>query len=182
MKTYKPFGRLMLVVAIGLALSSCGSDSNDVASLGATPTTELEEAVLDDEAKVMAFVECMREQGVELLDPEVDADGNVQVPAVAEGFQTSKAEWIAADEVCGELLEGVTFAQKEAYKTEELDWYVELATCLREQGFDLDDPTAETLEAWLTDLKTVFDWEDPQAVEAYELCSGQSIGGGGKGK
>lgn len=173
----------ILVVAIGLALAACGSNSDDVASLAATPTAAVEDGVLDDEAKMMAFTQCMRDQGIELLDPVVDADGNVQKPELAEGFEASKEKWSAADAVCGELLEGITFGKERVDMSEVIDQYVALATCLREKGFDVDDPTAETLDIWLTDFKTVFNWKDPQAVEAYESCTGGIFGGNaGKGK
>ena len=175
--------KLILVVAIAVVLAACGTESEDVASLAATPTAAVEDAVLDDEAKMMAFTQCMRDQGVELLDPVVDADGNVQKPELAEGFGASKDKWAAADEVCGELLEGVTFGKERVDMSEVVDEYVALAICLREEGFDIDDPTAETLDIWLTDLKTVLNWDDPQVVEAYESCAGFSLGGGdGKGK
>lgn len=175
--------KLILVVAIGMVLAACGSESEDVASLAATPTAAVEDAVLDDEAKMMAFTQCMRDQGVELLDPVVDADGNVQKPELAEGFGASKDKWAAADEVCGELLEGVTFGKERVDMSEVVDQYVALATCLRQEGLDVDDPTAETLDIWLTDFKTVFDWDDPGSLEAYQSCAGTGQGGkDGKGK
>jgi hypothetical protein len=173
----------ILVVAIGLVLAACGSNSEDVASLGAAPTAGAEAAVLDDEAKMMAFTQCMREQGIELLDPVVDTDGNVQKPELAEGFEASKEKWFAADKVCGKLLEGITFGKERVDTSDTVDQYVELAACLREAGLDVDEPTAETLDVWLTDFKTVFNWDDPQAVQAYEACTGSSLGGkDGKGK
>ena len=57
-------------------LVACASDANDVPSLGATPTTAVEEEPLDDEEKMMAFTQCMRDEGIELVDTGVDADGN----------------------------------------------------------------------------------------------------------
>jgi hypothetical protein len=56
---------LVLLAATGLFLVACGSGSDDVPSLGATPTAVVEEKTLDDEAKVMAFTQCMRDQGIE---------------------------------------------------------------------------------------------------------------------
>jgi hypothetical protein len=42
---------------------------------------------------------------------------------------------------------------------------------LRDQGYDLEDPTAETLDQWLVDFRVEFDWDDPDAKAAYEECS-----------
>jgi hypothetical protein len=57
---------------------------------------------------------------------------------------------------------------------------------LREGGFDIEDPTAETLEIWMTDFKEGLDWDDPETMEAFEDCSSGSSGGndskGGDGK
>jgi hypothetical protein len=132
---------------------------------------------------MMAFTQCMRDQGIELLDPVVDADGNIQKPEPVEGFEASKEKWATASAVCGELIERITIGKERVDVSETVDQWVALATCLREEGLDVDDPTAETLEIWLTDLKTTIDWEDPQVVEAYESCTGTSLGGNkGKGK
>jgi hypothetical protein len=174
---------LIPVAAIGLVLAACGSASGDVPSLKATPTAVVEDVVLSDEAKVMAFTQCMRDQGIEYLDPVVDADGNVQKPEEGDGFEASKREWGAAYEVCGELLEGITLGKERVDMSEVVDQYVALATCLREEGFDVDDPTAETLDIWLIDFKTAINWDDPDNVQAYESCAGTSQGGNdGKGK
>ncbi len=35
----------------------------------------------------MACTQCMCDQGIELLGPEVDSEGNVQRPELAEGAQ-----------------------------------------------------------------------------------------------
>jgi hypothetical protein len=96
---------LLLVAVFGLFLGACGSDSNDVPSLGATPTPGVEKP-LDDEAKVMAFAQCMRDQGIEFKDPVVDAEGNMQAPEPVEGviltrkglaapYEASALFWIA---------------------------------------------------------------------------------------
>ena len=91
--------KLIFVAAIALTLVACGSNSadnkhpSDVASLNTDTTQQVEptaEAVPDGEAKVMAFTQCMREQGIELLDPEVDSEGNVQRPQLAEGVEVTR--------------------------------------------------------------------------------------------
>jgi len=45
---------------------ACSSSPDDVPSLEVTPTAVVEEQPLDDEAKVMAFVECMRDEDMQL--------------------------------------------------------------------------------------------------------------------
>ena len=163
--------RLMLVAVIGLVLAACGSDSGDVPSLEATPTSVVEEEALDDEAKVMAFTQCMRDQGIQYMDPVVDSDGNVQPPKLAEGVEITRAELAAPYGACSHHLEGISFGRERRDASARLDEFVGLATCLRDKGYDLDDPTAETLNQWLVDFRVEFDWDDPDAKAAYEECS-----------
>lgn len=168
---------LVLVAVIGLSLVACGSNSSDVPSLDtedtqrAEPTAESADATLDDEAKMMAFTQCMRGQGTEIEDPVVDSDGNVQRPTLAEGVKVSREELGAAYEACAEHIEGLTLGREREDVSERVDELVALATCLRDKGFDVDDPTAETLDQWGVDFRVEFDWDDPEAKGAYDKCS-----------
>ena len=162
---------LIFPIAIGLLLAACGSSSDDVTSLGATPTAAVEQETLDDEAAVMAFVQCMRDEGIEFKDPVVDSDGNVQEPEFVEGFTVTREELAAPYKACSHHIEGLTFGRERADVSERIDQFVALATCLREVGFDVDDPTAETLEQWGAEFRVEFDWDDPEAMQTYEECS-----------
>jgi len=178
----KKTAKLILLLAIGLLLAACGSDSNNVPSLAATPTPGPADENLDNEALMMEFTECLRNEGLEVADPKVNADGNIEKPETVDGAEISKEEWIAAYEVCGELIENITFEQKEIDRSAQLDTYIEVAACMQEAGFDIEEPTAETLETWMEDLKNTFDWDDPDAIETFDICFGVSSGGdGGKG-
>ena len=178
---------IILLITFALLLAACGASSTDVPSLRSVENAQQEEpaattgdALADNEAKMMAFTQCMRDQGVELLDPVVDADGNVGKPQLASG-----AEWTKKDrtswEACDEHLEGFVFERKRVDMSEVVDQAIELATCLRDKGYDVDDPTAETLAQWRGDFKDAINWDDPAAVADYEECSGSKVGGG-KGK
>lgn len=169
--------KMILVTGIGLILVACGSDSNDVPSLntddtqGVESTAVVEEEPLDDEAKMMAFVQCMRDEGIEFKDPVVDSEGNVQRPELVEGFTITREELAAPYEACSHHLEGLTFGRGREDVSEQVDTFVALATCLRDKGYDVDDPTAETLDQWGADFRVEFDWDDPKAMAAYEECS-----------
>jgi hypothetical protein len=167
----------ILVAVISLMLVACRSNSSDVPSLSTDDTQRVkstavvEEEPRDDEAKVMAFVQCMRDEGIEFKDPVVDSDGNVQRPELVEGVAVSREELGAAYEVCGKHLEGLTLGRERQDVSERVDELVALATCLRDKGYDVDDPTAETLDQWGADFRVEFDWDDPKAKAAYEACS-----------
>lgn len=113
----------------------------------------------------------MRDKGIELVDAGVDTEGNVQRPILAEGAQVSREDYEEAMEMCGKYLEGLTMGRERQDVSEQVDKLVELATCLREKGYDVEDPTAETLDQWGKDFRVAFDWDDPEAQAAYEECS-----------
>jgi hypothetical protein len=169
------WAKWMLVAAMGLMIVACRSKTNDVPSLDTeqrtTPTATVEEEPLDDEAKMMAFVQCMRDEGIEYKDPVVDSEGNVQRPELAEGVQVTREEQGAAMEMCGKHLEGLTLGRRRVDMSDRIDEFVALATCLREKGYDVDDPTAETFEQWGVDFRVEFNWDDPKAKAAYEECN-----------
>jgi hypothetical protein len=132
---------------------------------------------------MMALTQCLRDQGIEVYDPVVDADGNVGKPEFAEGVDPKREEIGAAWEACSEHLEGLTFGKERADlsdQVERLDQFLALAICLRDKGYNVDEPTAETIDQWMGDFKQVFDWRDPAAMADYEDCSGDAGMGGGK--
>ena len=165
------YAKLILLVAIGLLLAACGSAADDVPSLGATPTAVGKQETLDDEAAVMAFVQCMRDEGLEFKDPLVSSEGNVQEPEFVEGFIVTREELAEPYAACSHHLEGLTFGRERADVSEQIDQFVTLATCLHEKGYDMDDPTTETFEQWGANFRVEFDWDDPDALAAYEECS-----------
>jgi hypothetical protein len=176
--------RLILAVAIALLLIACGSDSQDVPSLNAAgdrqeveSTAAPGDSARDAEAAMMAFTECLREQGVDAYDPVVDAEGNVGKPELAQGVDPKSEELSAAWEACAHHLEGITFEKERVDLSEYLDQALATTTCLRDKGYDVDDPTAETLGEWKSSFKDVINWDDPRQVADYEECSGDEAAG-----
>lgn len=162
---------LILVAVMGLVLAACGSASDDVPTLGATPTAVVDDEPLDNETKVMAFVQCMRDQGIQFKDPQVDADGNVQRPEPVEGVTYTRDELAEPYQACAHHLEGLSFGRQRTDVSAQVDQFVKIATCLRAKGYDVDDPTAETFGQWAADFRATFDWDDQDAMKAYEECS-----------
>jgi hypothetical protein len=173
--------KFLLVLVISLLLVACGSDSNDVPSLADTPIPDAVDEALDDEALMMEFTECLRNEGLEVADPKVDANGNIQFPEIIDEKGVSKEEWWG---VCGTIIERITFEEKKVDRSSQLEEYFEIATCMSEAGFDIGEPTAETLDTWMDDLKNTFDWDDPDAEEVIDICFGDGSSGskGGSGK
>ena len=138
---YRHIALTALAVMGILVLAACGSDSNDVPSLrtaedrqSVEPTAEAEDTLLENEAKMMAFTQCMRDQGIDMLDPAVDSEGNVQKPEFAGGVEAKSQEFGMAWEACSEHLEGFVFEQKRVDVSEQVDRWVALAACLRDRA------------------------------------------------
>jgi len=183
MKNWQIIFLFAAIAAISLSLAACGSNSNDVPSLAVPANPIVEDEDLDDEARMMEFAQCLRNEGMQITDPIVDSDGNIQMPELVEGATASKKEWVAAYDVCGEIIRNITFEKKKLNRSEQVDEFVEMAACMRDEGFDVEDPTVETLDIWLTDFKNLFDWDDPDAEAIFEACmGGSSKGDDGKGK
>ena len=180
---------IIAVAVLGIqVLAACGSDSDDVPSLRTTGDTQVVEltadaadGVRDNEAAMMALTQCLRDQGIEVYDPVVDSEGNVQKPELAEGVDPKKKGFWAAYEACAEHLEGMTFEKKRVDTSELVDQLFTLSSCLRDKGYDVDDPTAETLGQWKTSLTNAIDFDDPEEEADYEECS-RDAGRGGSGK
>lgn len=164
----RPARHLTLVAAIVLAaagLGACGSDSEDdgVASLAdATPGdvaaadapgAASSAATGDLEEELLAYTSCLRDQGLDVPDVEVDADGNVNFgggPGSQQGSQQGgdqvggpapidPEEFQAAQEVCGDPPSGLSSQLDQFDSPEFQDALLAFTQCLRDKGYDVDD-------------------------------------------
>ena len=197
--------RLRALIALAVFLAACsgpaaGTDDS-VASLDGSTVTTLAEATDDPEAAAIAFTECMRENGVEMEDPTVDADGNVlpgsptDLPEPEEGENVQIGpgalgeDLQAAFEECGDLLGGTAFGFTPEDQTELQDQQLALAQCLRDQGLDVADPDLSNPPGGGPQQGGPFgiDFQDPEVQAAMEQCQefmpnfGGGPGGGGPG-
>ncbi|SDU59667.1 hypothetical protein [Jiangella alkaliphila] len=133
--------RLLPVIALLLTvtLTACGSDDgdDDVSAAGTGDSTSDSGGgsgggETDPEQAELDFYECMRENGVDMPDPDPGQPGiQLQVPPGAE----------AAMEECRSLLpNGGDMAQTDADDLESLRAFT---ACMRENGIDMPDPAAD---------------------------------------
>lgn len=179
-----------IALAVALLTGACGSqDGSEVSAApdvvidetdaGESPDNTEAPTVADqsDEDAAIAFVACMRDNGVDLADPVVEADGSVALGGPAGGAGNGRPEGFReAREVCGELLDGVNFGGGaggfDAAEAE--DSLLAFAQCLRDQGLDVDDPDLDSLGsgggrgAGL--FGENFDPQDPANEAAVETC------------
>jgi len=174
---------LILVLALMAAACSDSGDSAEIATLATDPANASQsdsevggDPVAQSEAAMLAFTQCLRDQGIDVDDPTMDADGNMQLPpiniempdAVADPDELpDMSEFEDMIAPCEEHLEGVVSTFSSADTTEVEDKLLAYAECMRENGVDMPDPDFSS-DGGVIDLGAI-DGEDFEAAEA--ACS-----------
>lgn len=192
---------MVLLLALGLVAAACGGEddaSSGVASLAATDTVvgeSADEAVAevsgeaDQEQAMLNFAACMRDNGVDIDDPTVDADGNVEFGGfrgAVQGGEIDRSTMETAMQVCQENLEGISLGRGggDFDLTELEDTMVEYAACMRANGYDMDDPDfsnvgpgngGEPGQGGGRPFGDI-DLNDPDFISAQEVCE-EVLGG-----
>jgi hypothetical protein len=153
---------LASLAVAGLLIAACGGstteedDSGGLATLtedsvvqtDETTTTQPEQSVED---QVLAFADCMRDNGVpDFEDPIVNADGSVEFVGVgpdAGADGPPDQALFDAFEVCADFIEDIAFGTGDAqFDINEIqDTLIAFAACLRDNGLDVDDPDLSNL-------------------------------------
>jgi hypothetical protein len=174
---------VVLVVALMASACSDGGDSAEIASLETdsanTPEDDSNGDVdpeAESEAAMLAFTQCLRDQGIDVDDPTMDADGNMQLPPInieVPDVMTDPDELPDMSEFedtiapCEEHLEGVVSTFSSADTTEIEDMLLAYAKCMRDNGVDMPDPDFSS-SGGVIDLGAI-GGEDFEAAEA--VCS-----------
>lgn len=182
------------VVVAGDASSESESESESNADDGEAEgtdsgdgTDDSDDAANSDEEQALDFVQCMRDNGVDMADPTVDADGSVNLtpPGGPGGDDIDEDVGQAAFDACSDRLEGASFLPSDDDLTDIEDQLLEVAQCLRDEGIDVDDPDLSGGIAGTPGgpFGPDFDPDDPATAAAIDVCSGlfTGIAPGGQG-
>jgi hypothetical protein len=141
-------------------LTSCSSAATDtgVASLagstsGGTSAGDAASTAPNAEAELLAYVQCLRGEGLDIADPTVDADGTMTLrgsglgPGAATATGTGidgqepidQTELAAAQEVCGDVPAGALGFNPDDM-TGIQDAALAYAACMRDEGIAMADP------------------------------------------
>ena len=155
---------LAAALACGLALTACGADDPAAEPAAGDREQANRDAMLD-------YASCMRENGVDMPDPEPGGGIRLRVP---EGVSPDKVE--AAQEQCREHLDAVEPPElSEEQQKEFQEAALAHARCMREHGIDMPDPTfGEDGRAQVRIRRGAGaggpDPEDPEWKAAEEAC------------
>ena len=163
--------------------TSTDDSTADAAAVDGTDDTSVATESTDEEL-ALAFASCMRDEGIDFPDPTVAADGSVQLiepgGAANLSFDPASPDFEAATDVCGGLLDGASFLPSgDDDLTEIQDNLLVFAQCLRDLGFDVDDPDISGGGGLnpATLFGDSFDPTDPANADAIQEC--QAVFGAG---
>ena len=182
MKKYLKTPLLLLFIFLLACSSSDESEgvvsTNDLSS-DTTVTTIVEEAteeVVSIEDAQLLLARCLRENGYDITDPKNGENlRSVIGPIMLAADQKSREELQETIQTCAEennipLGGSAEFENPEAV-ADLLDTQLEFAQCLRENGIEIEDPSAESpLRPLLVELVQSGQYLQTQIQEAANIC------------
>ena len=142
---------------------------------------------LTDEQITTYFTECLRNEGLNIPDPEVFSDGTINFNALKQNIlqdsqyqKTQKGENSALNE-CLPILESATFSK--APEKEDIinkqDLLLEFTECIRDSGINVSDPDFSNGNAWAEIKSTISEIERRSKSSARHIqnCRTTIFGG-----
>lgn len=165
--------RWVLVAGLVLVAGGCADNTDatsDVASLeegGDGPRASALEEIVEQERQLFEFSACMRDEGIDIGDPTVDADGNVAL-GTPMGMITDHAGLMAAYRACRDLIGNRPLGHGGEDRSAVHDRLVDYAKCVRQAGYyEMPDPDFSETGG---DLFPGLDLDDPDYQAAEEEC------------
>ena len=171
--------KFILMLTVVLALAACGSDDasegDGVASLGGGVTGEEAQSRIGFEEGLLQFTSCMRDEGVDLPDIQVDADGQpILSTNVLEGLDTQSPEFNRAFIVCVPILaeaSPVQVGSDPELQAVIQDTLNDFAQCMRDEGVEnFPDPAPGWDGSGSPFPLSALDTTDPDLDAAFETC------------
>lgn len=175
---------LIPLVAASALVAGCSASgsSGGVASVAGSGTTGASATPApqgNTEEQLLSYVQCLRGQGLDIPDPQVDAEGNLRLgpprgAGQGGGGRFDPSRFQAAQEVCGQPPAGALGGGR-LDQTEFQDAALKFAQCMRERGVDVPDPDFSS-GAGPGAVGGLFgrglDNDDPKVQTAREECRG----------
>jgi hypothetical protein len=136
---------IVLVTACSGAPAASGVATLDDPSASGTPSASPSASAMTPQDAALAYARCMRENGVEMPDPQVTtgANGEIAIEQSA-GAAVPKEKMAAADATCRHFMTAAgPNGPREPLSAEDLDKLLQFAKCMREHGIDMPDPQAD---------------------------------------
>ena len=182
MKKYSTNVLLIIFFLISACSSSDGSQgvvsANDLSSdtTVTTITEEFAEEVASVEDAQLLLARCLRDNGYEITDPKIgESLQSVLQPIFLAADQKGRDELFQTIETCAEEnnipLGGTAEFENPEAVADSLDTQLEFAQCLRENGIEIEDPSAESpLRPLLVELIQSGQYLQTQIQEVADIC------------
>jgi hypothetical protein len=159
-----------LALLSGCAGNKDKGDGVATAGDGKAASTSADPEEGDIAAQTAKYASCMRENGVDMPDPEVDDSGRVKFGGPAAGAQPADREKVqAAQEKCKQYLPNG--GEPPQLSTEQLDQMRKFSQCMRENGYpDFPDPQPDGGIRIEGDQNGAMDPESQQWKDAHKKC------------
>ncbi len=96
---------------------------------------------VDGEEAILGFVACLRDNGLDLPDPQFGPEGvRFADPSVMASIDFRSPEFLDAMEACGDLLAALQPEIDPAQQAEQTEQLLSFAECMRGEGIDFPDP------------------------------------------
>jgi hypothetical protein len=190
---------LLAVTALAGCTGASADNTTGVASLAggavAVVADESAETALSDDEALLAFAQCMRDEGLDFADPTVNDDGSLRFapPGGGDGaaggidrdaFQTARA-------LCGSLIEGIEGVGRGRGRGGgggqgefDSEAFLLFAECMRATGVEaFPDPGTDGRPD--REAMQAVDFNSAEVQAAAESCAeetGTELGGGGGGR
>ena len=174
-----------LLMGLTLLVVGCGTSTDaisDVASLDEGGVGDAEVSALgeivDQEVELFEFSACMRDEGIDIGDPTVDADGNVAL-GTPMNMISDHGALMEAYETCSDFIGGRALGHGGEDRTAVHDRLLEYAKCVRENGYyQLADPD---FSGTSSDIFPGLDMDDPAYKAADQVCKSLLVDDGDAG-
>lgn len=183
-----PVTVVAVLVLVALLAAGCGGSSGDSSGVASASGSDDQASSTtapkaNQEQQALKFTQCMRERGVNMADPTVDAKGNVRLQPPT-GDLPSQAELQNARDACQQYLQGLQQGFTGQDQTKFRDSLLKYAQCMRKNGYDMPDPNFSNQGASSGGpFGGAIDRNDPAFKKANAVCqsnlSGLFGGGGG---
>jgi hypothetical protein len=160
---------LGLLLALALAVAACsggGGKPGGVASLGDGKATTTSPGGGDSTQADLAYARCMRQHGVNMPDPKVEANGRTdwQLPS---GMRKDDPRLKAAQQACRQYRANGGQAQRPSPQQQQE--MLAFARCMRQHSINIPDPKPDGT----VDMRGIgVDRDDPKFKAAERACPG----------
>ncbi|MFF5209203.1 hypothetical protein [Streptosporangium sp. NPDC000396] len=157
---------LPAVLLLALSLTACGGTDRTTTASSSSSSASASASKDPQEAR-LKFAQCMRENGVQMDDP--DANGGIRI----KGDKGQQANMEKAMKACQPLMEGAIGKPDPQTDQKMRDQMLKFAQCMRQHGIDMPDPEP----GGMVKVQVPEGVNKQQVEKAHEACKEFAPGG-----